>query len=206
MKQDFLKFPFHLIFHPFDGYWDLKYEGKGRMKVALSILLMLVAAIIIMRQYSGFLVNFADPRSFNSLNEMLYVLIPFALWTVSNWSLTTLMDGEGTFRNIVMATAYALLPMILIFLPSTLISNFMTPQETSFYYLFHTVAVIWFVWLLFIGTMTVHQFTVSKTLITMALTVVVMGIIIFLGLLFINLVQQMTDFVFNLYKEYTLRN
>jgi len=205
VKQDYLKFPFHLIFHPFDGYWDLKYEDKGRMKVALLILLLLVA-VIIQRRYSGFLVNFVDPRSFNSINEVLYVLVPFALWTVSNWSLTTLMDGEGTFRNIVMATAYALLPMILIYLPSTIISNFMIPQETSFYYLLQTVAVIWFVWLLFIGTMTVHQYTVTKTVLTMALTVVVMGIIIFLGLLFINLVQQMMDFFINLYKEYTLRN
>lgn len=205
VKQDFIKFPLHLIVHPFDGFWDLKYEGKGRMKVALTVLLLVIITMIIQKQFSGFLVNYNDPRYLNSMDELKYIVLPFFLWCISNWSITTLMEGEGKFKEIVMATAYALIPLVLIYLPTTLASNFMTSEETVFYYLLNVVASIWFIYLLFIGTMTVHQYTASKTIMTMLLTVVVMGIIVFLGTLMFSLVQQIFDFVYNVYKEIIFR-
>jgi hypothetical protein len=89
--------------------------------------------------------------------------------------------------------------------PNMLLSNVITLREASFYYLLESVAMIWFVWLLFIGTMTVHQYTVTKTIMTMLLTVVVMGVIIFLGLLFFSLIQQIVSFVYTIYQELSLR-
>lgn len=205
MKQDFFKFPLHLIVHPFDGFWDLKYEGKGKLKVALVILLCLFLTFVLQRQYAGFLVNYNDPRTLNSLAELQYVILPFFLWCISGWSITTLMEGEGKFREIVMATAYSLIPIILIYLPMTLISRFLTLEESSFYYLLNTFATIWFVYLLFIGTMTVHQYTPAKTVMTMLLTIVTMGIIVFLGTLVFSLIQQIIDFIVNVYRELVFR-
>lgn len=206
MKQDFIKFPLHLIIHPFDGYWDLKYEGKGKLRVAITILFLLFITMVIQRQFSGFLVNFNDPRTLNSLAELQYVVLPFILWCVSNWSITTLMEGEGKFSEIVNATAYALIPMILVYLPMTLISRFMTQEETAFYYLLNTVAAIWFIYLLFVGIMTVHQYTATKTIVTILLTIVVMAIIVFLGTLVMSLVQQFIEFVINIYRELIFRS
>lgn len=206
MKQDFIKFPLHLIIHPFDGYWDLKYEGKGKLRVAITILFFLFITMVIQRQFAGFLVNFNDPRTLNSLAELQYVVLPFILWCVSNWSITTLMEGEGKFSEIVNATAYALIPMILVYLPMTLISRFMTQEETAFYYLLNTVAAIWFIYLLFVGIMTVHQYTATKTIVTILLTIVVMAIIVFLGTLVMSLVQQFIEFVINIYRELIFRS
>ncbi|MEK5058887.1 Yip1 family protein [Paenibacillus shunpengii] len=206
MKQDFIKFPLHLIIHPFEGYWDLKYEGKGKLRVAITILFLLFITMVIQRQFAGFLVNFNDPRTLNSLAELQYVVFPFILWCVSNWSITTLMEGEGKFREIVNATAYALIPMILVYLPMTLISRFMTQEETAFYYLLNTVAAIWFIYLLFVGIMTVHQYTATKTIVTILLTIVVMAIIVFLGTLVMSLIQQIIEFVTNIYRELIFRS
>lgn len=205
MRQEFIKFPLHLILHPFDGYWDIKFEGRGRFKVAALLIVLLVLARIAQREYGGYLVNYTDMRHYNSLSEALYVLVPLALWCVSNWSMTTLMDGEGKFGEIVKATAYAVLPLILIYVPTTIASHAMVQQEVAFYYLLNTIAAVWCAWLLFVGTMTVHQYSVGKTVFTMLLTLIVMGIIIFLALLFFTLVQQMVDFLHNLYLEYEYR-
>ncbi|SFS49817.1 Yip1 family protein [Paenibacillus sp. 453mf] len=206
MKQDFIKFPLHLIIHPFKGYWDLKYEGEGKLRVAITILFLLFITMVIQRQFAGFLVNFNDPRTLNSLAELQYVVLPFILWCVSNWSITTLMEGEGKFSEIVNATAYALIPMILVYLPMTLISRFMTQEETAFYYLLNTAAAIWFIYLLFVGIMTVHQYTATKTIVTILLTIVVMAIIVFLGTLVMSLVQQIIEFVINIYRELLFRS
>lgn len=205
MKRDDLKFPLHVIVHPFDGFWDMKYEQKGKLRIALTILFLLVIAMILQRQFAGFLVNFNDPRRLNSLSELVFVVLPFFLWCIANWSVTTLMGGEGKFKDIVMATAYALVPMVLIYPPMTLVSRFMVQEETSFYYLLNTVAVIWFLGLLYVGIMTVHQYTPAKTVITMVLTVIVMGIIVFLGTLIFSMLQQIYEFIANIYRELIFR-
>ncbi|QHT60910.1 YIP1 family protein [Paenibacillus lycopersici] len=205
MKQDFLKFPLHLIVRPFDGFWDMKYEGKGKMKVALIILLAVVLTTILQKQFAGFLVNMVDPRSLNSLDDLQFTVLPFLLFCVANWSITTLMEGEGKFKEIVMATGYALLPIVLINLPMTFVSRFMTQEETAFYYLLNSISSLWFVILLFVGIMTVHQYTPAKTVLTMVLTVVAMGFVVFIATLAFSLGSQLYWFIYDVYREIIFR-
>jgi hypothetical protein len=137
--------------------------------------------------------------------EVLYVVVPVLFWCIANWSLTTLMDGEGKFTEIFTSTCFALLPMILINLPWIWLSNVISLQETSFYTFSSNVAVFWSLYLLFVGNMTVHQYTPSKTIATILLSVVAMGFIAFICLLFFSLVQQMLSFVNVIYQEIVLR-
>lgn len=197
--------PFYTMLHPFNGFWEMKYERKGRLSVAFVIMVLLVVAMIVKRQFNGFVINFNNPEQLSSLDELKFIVLPFLLWCIANWSLTTLMDGEGKFTEIIIATAYSLLPLVLIYFPQVLYSNVITADESSFYYLLNTIAMIWFIWLLFTGTMTVHQYSAGKTVITMLLTLVVMGIIIFLGVLFFSMLQQMINFVSSIYKEISFR-
>lgn len=205
MYLELIRYSFYVMLHPFDGFWDIKYDNKGKVRLALAILVLLTVTTILQRQWSGFVVNFNNPNELNSINELKYIVLPFLLWCVSNWSLTTLMDGEGKFREIIMVTGYALLPLAITHMASTVLSNVITLQEAAFYYFLESFAFIWFLWLLFIGTMTVHQYTVFKTLVTMGLTLLVMGVMMFLGLLFFSLIQQMLGFVLTIYNELSLR-
>ncbi|MOA62650.1 hypothetical protein D3C78_1881390 [compost metagenome] len=67
------------------------------------------------------------------------------------------------------------------------------------------MALIWCAGLLIAGTMTVHQFTMGKTLVTMLLTLIMAAIVIFLMLLLYSLFQQMIDFVYGIYTELIFR-
>jgi hypothetical protein len=201
MSYELLKFPFHLILHPFDGFWDMKYEAKGRLKIAFLILFVFVVVEIVQQEFAGFLVNFNDPRYINSLDQFKYVFAPFFLYCVANWSLSTLMDGEGKFTEIMMSVGYSVLPLILLYIPAIIMSNFITAQEIAFYYLINGAAMIWFIYLMFVGMMTIHQYSIGKTFITMLLTFVGMLMIIFLGMLIFSLVQQITTFFTTIYRE-----
>lgn len=205
MKRDYIKFPLHLIFHPVDAFWDLKSDNRGKMAVAYTALALVIVMMILQKEYAGFLVNDVDPRTINSFVEMATVAVPFFLWCIANWAITTLMEGEGKLREIFLATGYSLIPVVLIYVPMIVISRFMVQEETSFYYLFNSIAFLWFMFLLFIGMMTVHQYTVFKTLLTMLLTVIVMGIIIFLGALVFSMLQQLYEFGYNIYRELIFR-
>ncbi|MCK9526785.1 MAG: NHL repeat-containing protein, partial [Limnochordia bacterium] len=50
----------HVIFHPFDGFWDLKHEKRGTMGAALSVLGLVAVTYVVMRQYTGFIFNPRD--------------------------------------------------------------------------------------------------------------------------------------------------
>ncbi|GAA3400527.1 Yip1 family protein [Paenibacillus hodogayensis] len=199
------KFALYVTVHPFKGFWDMKYEGSGRMSAALAAVLLLALATIVKQQFAGFIVNRNHVEELNSLNQLYYIVLPFLLWCIANWSTTTLMDGEGTFADIVMATGYALIPLTVVYVPQTLFSHWITEQESAFYYFLDALAVAWSGWLLFIGTMTVHQYSVGKTIVTMLLTLLVIGMILFIGLLFFSLIQQMVAFVATIHKEIALR-
>jgi len=205
MKPEHYKFPFHIMLHPFDGFWDLKYDDRGKVRVAAIIVALLVLSTVLQRQFAGFMVNYNDPRYLNSLDDLIYTVMPFLLFCIANWSITTLMEGEGKFREIILATAYALLPLVLINLPMTFLSRLMTMEESAFYYLATGIGVVWCGYLLFVGIMTVHQYTATKTVITLGMTVVAMGIVVFLGTLIFSMAGQILYFFYNIYRELVFR-
>ncbi|MDQ0059105.1 Yip1 family protein [Paenibacillus harenae] len=208
MNKELIKFPLYLITHPFNGYWELKYEQSKKLNLMMSfgILLLLILTNVLGSQYSGFLVNIYNPDQMNSLMEITYVIVPVLFWCVANWSLTTLMDGEGKFVDIFTSTCFALVPMVIINFPWIWLSNVISLQETTFYYFCNSFAALWSMYLLFVGNMTVHQFTPSKTILTIALSLVAIGFMAFLCLLFFSLLQQIVSFVTIIYQEITLRN
>ena len=71
-----LKYAFHVVFHPFDGFWDLKHEQRGTASAATIILTLVVAASIFMRQYTGYLFNARDPAKMNVYMDISSVVVP----------------------------------------------------------------------------------------------------------------------------------
>ena len=152
-----------------------------------------------------FIFNPRDLAELNIVIELLSAIVPFFLWCAVNWSLTTLMEGKGKFKDIVIATAYALTPFVLINIPLTVVSNFIRMEEGAFYYFLLALSVVWSGGLLFFGNMVVHDYDMPKTFSTIILTVVGMGVVIFIGLLFLSVINLMISFIVSIYQEMTLR-
>ena len=200
-----LKYSLHLIFHPFDGFWDLKHEKRGNVTAAGIILLLVTLTYVFIRQYTGFVFNPNDLSELNLLLEMLSVLAPFMLWCMVNWSMTTLVEGKGTFRDIFITSSYALTPIVIINVPLTIISNFITAEEGAFYYFFFVLALGWAVFLLYFGMMVTHRFNGKKNFLTVAITIAGMVFVIFISVLFFNLAEQTYKFASEIYYEFIYR-
>ncbi|MPN65137.1 hypothetical protein SDC9_212916 [bioreactor metagenome] len=115
------------------------------------------------------------------------------------------MEGEGSFKDIVMMTGYACLPLVIIRFPVAILSNLCTYSEEIYLNTAVTLSAVWFTALLLIGIMTIHQYSVGKMLGTVLITGVAMAALVFLCLLFFNLFSQLVGFVFSIYKEMSLR-
>ena len=200
-------YAWHILWRPFDGFWDLKHEKKGSKLSATVILVALVLAFIIQQQFTGVLYGNTEVSKLQSniIFTIFGVLFPFFLWCISNWCLTTLMDGEGTFGDIYMATAYACVPLIIILMPLSILSNWMALDMFSYYVFFTSAAIAWTGFLMVVSTLVVHQYGIFKTLITCGLIIVGIVIIIFLVLLFYNLCSQLFGFVLSIVNEITFR-
>lgn len=200
-----LKYVFHVIFHPFDGFWDLRYEKKGSIQAALTFVVLTIMTFTIEKQNTGFLFNNYRLSDLNVMVDIITVLLVFVLWCTANWCTTSLMEGKGRMQDIVIAMGYALFPIILICLPLVLMSHMITANEGSFYYVFGVISYLWAGLLVFLGTMITHQYSVKKTIFTCIITIVGMGILLFIGLLFFSVIQQMLTFVLTIYKEIRFR-
>lgn len=195
----------YAMLHPAEGFWNLKYEKRGNLSAATILLFLAGATRAINRQYAAFIVNPVDLTKLNILTEFAGIIVPFLLWVVVNWSLTTLMEGKGTIKDIYIAAAFALTPYILIILPITLLSYFLLSQEAALYYVLRFVAQLWFFVLLFTGSMMIHEFSVKKTFWSTVFTGAGMVLVAFIALLFFSLIGEMVFFVTSLYNEINFR-
>lgn len=200
-----LRYSLYVIVHPLDGFWCLKRERRGNLSAAMVILLALTLVLTLSYQFTGYIVFPLINRKNDIVTQILTVAVPFFLWCVSNWCVTSLVDGEGGFTDIVITSAFALVPLILLNLPLILVSRIITGDELALYNVVSAVSVVWTCLLLLLGIMTLHQFTLLKTVVTVLIALLGMVIMLFLFLLFFALVQQMINFIIQIYTELSLR-
>jgi hypothetical protein len=199
-----LVYVFHIMFHPFDGFYDLKHEKRGSVRAAFVFLLLTVVALFYRSVGSGYVMN---PRGQYStiFMQLLVVFVPVLLFAISNWCLTTLFDGEGSLRDIFVAIGYSVLPIPLTVIPTTIFSNFVVSSETNLLSLIATLGFIWAGFLIFFGMMVTHDYAMSKGLITTLGTIVGMVFIMFISILFTSLVMDIMTFVTDITSEINYR-
>lgn len=202
-KEELL-FAFHLILHPFDGFWDLKHEKRGSVRAAIVYVLITIFAVFYQDIGSGWLVN--PYEKFGTIwSDSLGVLVPLALWAVGNWCLTTLFEGEGSFKDIFIACSYSLVPIPMLMIPTTLYSNIAIDTELDLVEFINTIGLIWCFLLVFCGMMITHDYSISKNFITTLGTLVAMCFIMFVAILFTTLLGKIVSFVTNIITEINYR-
>lgn len=200
-----LKYSLHVIFRPFDGFWDLTHENRGSIGAATIIYIMWIITQAWDWTYSGFVIRQIQWEYFNILMQIIPPAVLFLIWCISNWSLTTLMDGKGKLSQIYMGSAYALTPYILIHLPLIPLSHLMTVDEKTYWTIFSQIATIWCAILLLCAMMMIHDYSLGKAVLSSILAIIGMMIIIFLILLFLSMITQSFGYFISLYKEITFR-
>ncbi len=199
-----LLFGFHLILHPFDGFWDLKHEKRGSVKAGTTFLLLAVATTYYQSIGAGYVTN-PQGKYISIWGAILSVCIPLALWVIGNWCITTLFEGEGSIKDVYIASTYSLIPMILTAIPATIASNFVLASETKMLTLVTTIGFVWLGLLLVFGMMVTHDYTIGKNIITTIATLVAMVCIMFIVLLFSTLLGKLVGFVANIVTEIQYR-
>ena len=200
-----LRYSLYVIIHPLDGFWDLTHEQRGSIAAANVILAATVLVEILRLTLTNFQFVTVNMEYFNSVIVALRVLLPVFLWTVANWSLTTLMDGKGKMSGIYMAVCYALTPYVIINAAMIVLSLFITFDEGAVYWVLSGGAVLWTAILILAAMMMVHDYSLAKTLVSGFLTIIGMGVIVFIFVIFFSLISDAVAYFVSLYKEILFR-
>ena len=200
-----VRYALYVIFHPFDGFWDLVHEKRGSLAAAHTFLALFLLTYVLKLMLTNFQFISAPIQYINIYERCASLLFPFLVLCLSNWSLSTLFDGKGHFRDIYMAMCYALVPYILIQLPLIFISNVISFDEASYYNVLISISVIWSLFLVFVGLMQVHDYTPGKTLIFLFFTIFGALVILFLILVFFSLLSDALGYFVSLYREIAFR-
>jgi hypothetical protein len=189
------RFAFYILFHPIDGFWELKNHKEKSLGAANLILALLCFMNVLSFQITSFHYGILDRDSNNILFNISGFVVPLLTWTVLNWALSTLLDGKATMKQIWVQSVYSLTPVLLSIPVLIILSYFMTREEAAFYYLLQSIAVLWSAFLFLFGNMTIQDYTMSKTILMALFTILGIAAAIFIGIILFSTFQQLISFI-----------
>ena len=116
-----------------------------------------------------------------------------------------LFDGKGKLSDIYLITCYSLVPMILIELVITMISNFVLTEEVVLLNAVSGIGIAWFCFLMVAGLCVIHEYSLLRNLATLVVTLIAAAILVFLFVLFLTLMEQMIGFFITFIQEWIRR-
>ena len=89
----------HAIFHPFEGFEDLRWKKAGKLSYTFIIIFFLFLSMIAYDRWCGFQFRPLPDAMFSVVPYIMMSVVYFGAWVIGNWSVCTLLDGEGTMNG-----------------------------------------------------------------------------------------------------------
>ena len=196
-------FPLYTMRHPIDGCEQFKTRNIASVPLSVGIIAVWFGAEMLSKYATGFIYNSGND-SFNPMAVLVGTVGLFTVFVAANWCVASFLEGKGTFKDITAAVSYALLPYIISRILIIPLTNILTENEAVFISIISTIGLIWSAVLLLGGLYAIHQYSFTKTLVSVFLTIIAMIIIVFVAVIFYSLLQQAYGFFESLYQEITL--
>lgn len=198
-------YSFNFLRAPNNTIYEIRKHKRATMLSSSVLLVILFVIYILGLIYTGFIFNNTVIENTILLNEGIKIMLPVILFIVANYLMSSLMEGEGRFRDIFTSTVGALTPIIVIYPFIIILSNVLTSNE-SFLYTF--LLVIMFIWsgiLLFMNIKETNNYSVGQTFVNILLTLFMVLILILVILILYIMMYQIVEFVADIIKEIRLR-
>lgn len=201
-SRDFFKNMVHVSIHPIDGFEDIRYENKGTYGDAIIVMAIYLVTHCLSLLCTSFIYRNGESLEFIDWGyEILWCLLPWAVICTVNYGVTTILYGEGRFRDVVIGGAYCHVPFILIQLPLAIITQGLTLQEKPLYDIVVSISTAWVFILVFMCMKSVHGFNPLKAVLVFVLTAAGVAAVVVLFMIVRGLFNQLIDFIVQFAKE-----
>lgn len=186
---------------PMDSYYEIRKYRQGSVVSAAVIYILLFIDFMAFKTVKGFIYQTTKVENMDIGSIVLGFFVLLGLFIVCNYLVTSINDGDGTFKQIFMIPAYGLMPAMIALLIVTCVSYVLTYNESFLLTLALIIGITWSVITIFIGLQTVHDYTFGETVKSIILTVVFMIIIAVIGVIISIMWNSLYTFLTSVGKE-----
>ncbi len=167
-----------MLSHPIDGYYYLKKNVHGSVPAAFVLYILAFVVFACDLLLRGFIFNANSLQSLEPSMVVIMFVVPAVLWVVGNYWVSSINEGEGSFRNVLISTAYALTPYVVITPFVIVLSYILTRNEGFIISFLWLTGVIWSGVLLFVGVKETQNYSARETVKNIFLTLFFMVMVV----------------------------
>ena len=201
VSKDKLHYWGYSLVHPFDGFFEIRFRNHGSMLIATLLLVAYAVLNCLKFQYTGFPMNMNNVDEMDALSLFISVVSVVALFTVSNWTVTTLFNGKGKMKDIFIVVCYSLTVPLIGDALVTFASNFVTLEEVMILTSVQMVCYVYFAFLVIAGLTTIHEYGFGGSIMSIIMSIVAAAIILFIGILIFTMLERMISFFTSVFEE-----
>lgn len=203
--DDFV-FMFRFIKQPADSFYYIKKDLRGSVTFAVIIYVWVVIVRVLSLFVTGFVFSKYTSTVFIRFeNEILYTVLLIVIWNAANYLVSTISDGEGRVRDVVIGSAYSLFPYALFALPIAIVSNVLSLNEVFIYNFSLNIMWVWVGIMFFLMVKEVHNYSFGETVRNILITLFTMALFVLTGYILYVLFNQLFDFITAIIQEVGLR-
>jgi DNA-binding beta-propeller fold protein YncE len=173
---------------------------RSKLWAVPALLVLAIAVRMVGLTVQSYHFQAQRPEQTRLLLEAGKLLIPWITWCVAAVAVGEIFYGEGTFRQILIGSAWALWPFIVLTLPLNLMTHVITRDEKMLYQAGQYLIGVLMVWQFYQQFKNLHNFEIGQAIGVMLLALV--GMVIIWGLL--GLVYALTGEVVRFIQQVAL--
>ena len=201
-----IKYLPRMLTSPNDTIYDIKFLVKIRFSTGIILFLFFIFINIFCDVYAtAYIFRTQLDSDVNLAFELLKWGLIILLIVIGNHLVSSLQKGEGFFRDIFVGMMVAFAPILLFKLPLSILSNFLTYNESYIFELINLILWAWSIFNCILVIKSVHNYKLGEFILNVILTAFVVIILVFLFLMVYILFMQFYDFFVGIIKEAILR-
>jgi hypothetical protein len=199
-----LAHPFKVIRHPLDTFYDIKRKNDTSVHVATGLYVMMGVVYFVKNGLSNY-IFVGDIMDRNIFLDLFLLYGGILVFLVMNYLVCSIREGSGKFSEVYIGFSYVLLPVMLVNVLMTGVSNVLTLNEMFIYGYIHQIATVWSVILGFFMVKDIYDYDVGETIGNIMVTMFSMVVAVFVGFMMYVVFNQSVTFFEELVREAILR-
>lgn len=184
-----------------DYYYEIRKYRQGSVISSAVIYGLFFLDFMAFKTLKGFIYQTVKVEDMDIGSIVLGFFALLGLFIICNYLVTSINDGDGTFKQIFMIPAYGLMPTMIALFIVTTVSYMLTFNESFLLTLVLLIGITWSVITVFIGLQTVHDYTFGETVKSIILTVVFMVVVAVVGIIISIMWNSLYTFLTSVGKE-----
>lgn len=196
-----LGYAFKTARHPIDRYYDIRVGKNGSVIAATIMYVIFFFTYMVYQTQKGFIYQYTDIEDMDISAVVVGFFAILILFIICNYLVTSINDGDGTFKQVYMIPAYGLVPAWIAMIAVIGLSYVLTYNEAFILTVILVVGIGWTLANIFEGLSTVHDYSFGGTVVSLVITIVFMLIAAIVVVIVIIMWNQLYDFLITLGKE-----